>query len=157
MGAGKSTIGKAVASHLGWPYFDNDFEMAQMNRVTLEDLGRLPVDELHEMEENYLRNVIARPTPYIAGAAASVVDNPDVVDLLKGVYAIYLTVPLSGLLARAGAGGVGRQALAEHPEEIIKQRFERRDPLYREAASLVIDQSQSPEKSIKQVIEALSQ
>ncbi len=155
MGAGKSTIGTVLARRFGWNYFDNDLEMAQINGMTIEELSQLPVDELHELEENYLRDVISRPEPFIAGAAASVVDNPENVELLKSIYAIYLYVPLADLLARAGTSGVGRQALIEHPEEIIKQRFERRDPLYREAASLIMDQGLSAEDSIEEIAQAL--
>lgn len=156
MGAGKSTIGKSLAREFGWQYFDNDIEMAEINNTTIEALSNLPVDDLHELEEKYLREVIARPAPYIAGAAASVVDNPENVELLKSVYAIYLFVPLQHLLSRAGSSGVGRQALKDHPQEVIRQRFERRDPLYRQAASLILNQDQTPGQSIAQIISALS-
>lgn len=144
MGAGKSTLGKVVAANLGWPYFDNDFEMTARYGFSQEKLAALPVSELHQLESRYLADVLAEGAPLISGAAASVVDYPENRELLQAHTAIYLHIPLSAVIERAGTSGVGRQALLEAGESILTERFARRDPLYREVAKATIDLTNDP-------------
>jgi shikimate kinase len=148
MGAGKTTIGKILARELNWPYVDNDAEMARISGISEEELSKLPVPDLHQLEENYLLEILSRPAPYIAGAAASVIEKPQMVELLKSVTALYLYLPIDQLLTRAriGHSGVGRQALQdESAGKIITERFIRRDPLYREASQFVVELGDDPE------------
>ena len=66
-------------------------------------------------------------------------------------------MPLELQKQRAGSSGVGRQAFDDNPLEIIRERYERRDPRYREAASLIIDTSREPEKDAQLIIDFLNQ
>ena len=145
MGAGKSTLGKVVAANLGWPYFDNDFEMTARYGFSQEELAAMPVSELHQLESRYLADVLTEDAPLISGAAASVVDYPENRELLQTHTAIYLHIPLSAVIERAGTSGVGRQALLEAGESILAERFARRDPLYREVAKATIDLTNDPQ------------
>ncbi len=154
MGAGKSTIGNRLSELLGWPYIDNDYEMSKMAHMSMKELGALDVPTLHKLEHDYLADVLRRPAPLIAGAAASVGDDPPLLEALKDQFTIYLHVPLEKLKSRAGSSGVGRQAFSENPMEIIKERYERRDPRYREVARLIIDPS-DPQLDAEKIIAAL--
>ncbi len=158
MGAGKSTLGKLIADDFGWPYIDNDDELRTLNSLEFADIEQLPVAELHQLEQDYLRNVCQRPAPFIAGAAASVVDYPLGRELLKSVTTIYLRIPLAKVIERAGTTGVGRQALKENGESVLTERFNRRDPLYSEVATHVIELGDSAEvdaQTLKQYLMTL--
>jgi shikimate kinase len=155
MGAGKSTLGKILSQELGWPYFDNDGEITSNYGLSSAEVSALPVDQLHELESRYLRDVIARPAPFIAGAAASVIENEQNRQLLGEVFAIYLRLPMEKIIERAGTAGVGRQALAANAEEILIARFNRRDPLYRSTAKLTVELSNSPENDAEIIKKAL--
>ena len=144
MGAGKSTLGKVVAANLGWSYFDNDFEMTSRYGFSQEQLAGMPVVELHQLESRYLADVLIEKAPLISGAAASVVDYPENRELLRAHTAIYLHIPVTSVIARAGTSGVGRQALQESGDSILRERFARRDPLYREVAKVTIDLTDDP-------------
>ena len=144
MGAGKSTLGKVVASNLGWPYFDNDFEMTARFGFSQKELAAMPVSELHQLESRYLSDILTEDAPLISGAAASVVDYPENRELLQANAAIYLHIPLSAVIERAGTSGVGRQAILEGGESILAERYARRDPLYREVAKATIDLTNNP-------------
>lgn len=155
MGAGKTTLGTLISSELGWPYFDNDGELATLNNLTVEQLSALSVPELHALEGEYLRQVMQRPAPFIAGAAASVIDYPQSVALLREATAIYLRLPLEKLLERAGSTGIGRQALAQNAEAVITERFVRRDPRYREVAAYTCELGDDPHADAAKIIEWL--
>jgi shikimate kinase len=155
MGAGKSTIGRILAAQLGWPYIDNDEELRTLNSMTLADIEKLPVSDLHQLEQNYLVNIYSRPAPFIAGAAASVVDYPAGRKILENVTTIYLKIPLEKVIERAGTSGVGRQALKENGEAVLAERYNRRDPLYSQVAKYVVELGESAENDAKKVMELL--
>ncbi len=155
MGAGKTTLGTIMSNSLGWTYYDNDKDLETLNNMTLEELSALPVSELHKLEGEYLKDVMDRSAPFISGAAASVVDYPESMALLKSTTAVYLRIPLPKILERAGTSGIGRQALQQDAERVATERFTRRDPLYKEAAQLTIDLSDSPEDDAARIIREL--
>lgn len=155
MGAGKTTIGKIISEKLSWPYVDNDFEMAKITSLSLEELSALDVPTLHNYEAEYLKNVLTRPGPLVAGAAASVADNDELLEALRNECTIYLHTPLAIQQERAGGTGVGRQGLVENAEDVILQRYNRRDPRYRSIASFVIDTTGDPESDAARILDFL--
>ncbi len=155
MGVGKTTIGTIISEVLGWPYIDNDYEMSKMASLSMKELAKLDVPTLHGLEEKYLWDVLSRPAPLVAGAAASVADNEELVKALAKECTIYLHMPLELQKQRAGSSGVGRQAFSENPQDVIRERYERRDPRYRQAASLIVDTTREPEKDSQIILDFL--
>ncbi|CAB4733341.1 MAG: hypothetical protein F2690_04980 [Actinobacteria bacterium] len=155
MGAGKTTIGRLIAAELSWPYIDNDYEMSKMASLSIKELSSLDVPTLHLLEEKYLKDVLSRPGPLVAGAAASAADSQELIDALRGQCTIYLHMPLEVQKQRAGNSGVGRQGLVENAVDVIRERYERRDPRYREVSSLVIDTTRDPESDAARILDYL--
>jgi shikimate kinase len=155
MGVGKTTIGTIISDQLSWPYVDNDYEMSKMASLSMKELAKLDVPTLHALEEKYLWDVLSRPAPLVAGAAASAADNLDLVQALSKECTIYLHMPLELQKQRAGSSGVGRQAFAENAQDVIRERYERRDPRYRQAATLIIDTTREPEKDAQLILDFL--
>lgn len=151
MGVGKSTLGKRAANLLGWKYIDNDLDLSETSGNSLEYLSKISVEELHKLEAEFVLKIINSDAPYIAGAAASVIENTEVQEALLKVNAIYLSIPLKVIYLRASAGIVGRQAL-NSGNDIIKERFERRDPLYRKYASHILKLSESPNRDTERLL-----
>jgi shikimate kinase len=157
MGAGKSTIGKILAQELNWPYFDNDTELSQLSGLSAQALGEMPVPELHVLEASCFKEILSRPAPFISGVAGSVIDKEDHRELIKGEFAIYLRLPLSEIIERAGYAGIGRQFTRVADDAQIRERFTRRDPLYRACATLTVDLSSSAEEDAQAIINALEE
>lgn len=155
MGAGKTTLGKILASQFSCPYFDNDLEMTTRYGYSQVELSSMSVIELHALESRYLADVLLEEGPFITGAAASVVDYPANCDLLRSINSIYLRIPLEQVLARAGLSGVGRQALIDGGEQLLKERYLRRDPIYKEVASLTIDLTDQPQRDAEVIVNFL--
>jgi shikimate kinase len=157
MGAGKSTLGKILSSKLNWPYIDNDLDMAKQTGMSIAELSSLSVADLHKIEAEFINEVLKRQAPFISGAAASVIENLQIRNELKNVCAIYLSIPVETAIERASAGSVGRQALTEEGVKIMRERYKRRDPLYREVASHVINLSNSPAADAENILNFLNQ
>ena len=155
MGAGKSTLGKILSHDLQWPYFDNDVEITTTYGLSEKEVSQLPVEKLHALETQYLRDVLSRPESFISGAAASVIDNEENRLLLDSVFSVYLRLPIEMIIERAGNSGVGRQVLQDAGTDILIERFNRRDPLYRAASKLVVELSDSPMKDAEVIKRAV--
>ena len=153
MGAGKTTIGRLIAAELNWPYIDNDYEMSKMASLSMKQLSALDVPTLHNLEEKYLKDVLSRPGPLVAGAAASAADSAELIEALRNQCTIYLHTPLEIQKQRAGNSGVGRQGLIENAVDVIRERYERRDPRYRQVASLIVDTTRDPENDAARILE----
>ena len=151
MGAGKSTLGRIVAQEFSWPYFDNDHEMTVRYGFSQEELASMSVQDLHQLESRYLADILSEDAPFITGAAASVVDYAENRKLLESVSTIYLKIPLSEVIARAGKSGVGRQALFNGGDAVLSERYERRDPLYREVSKTTLELGIEPLHDAKQL------
>jgi shikimate kinase/3-dehydroquinate synthase len=168
MGAGKTTIGTELSQILGWPYIDNDDELSVITGFSREELSQLPIPQLHEYESQYLHRLAAKPGPFIAGAAGSVVDYEGNYADIESMFSVYLFIPLETIYQRVGDSGVGRQIYSpnstteNHDEiakgrEILRERFERRDPLYRKLSKLTVELSSDPHADTLQILEALKQ
>jgi shikimate kinase len=156
MGVGKSTLGKIVASRLNWTYFDNDIDMAKTANTSIEQLSKMSVEQLHELEADFILEIIASNGPFIAGAAASVIENENVQRALKEINTIYLSIPLSEIYKRTSAGTVGRQALNQQ-SDIVKERFLRRDPLYKKYARKTLNLSKNPNSDAELLLNLIKQ
>ena len=146
-----------MSKNLGWPYLDNDVDMAKQNGLSMEQLSQLSVPDLHKIEATFIEHILEKDAPFISGAAASVIENEKIREKLKGVCAIYLSIPVETAISRASAGTVGRQALTEEGEKILRDRYIRRDPLYKEVASFIIELSNSPEVDAEKILNFLDQ
>lgn len=155
MGAGKTTLGNILAAQFACKYFDNDYEMTTRYGYSQVELSSMPVTDLHALESRYLSDVLNEEAPFITGAAASVVDYPANIELLKANTSIYLRISLEQVLTRVGSAGVGRQALIDGAEKILTDRYIRRDPLYRAVAALTVDLTDQPQRDADYIAQFL--
>jgi shikimate kinase len=110
MGAGKSSVGRAIAARLGWPYLDNDDLVREIaGRAAPEIEASQGADELHRLEVAALEEALRRPGPLVAGVAAFAVDDPASRELLRERATVaWLRARPETLRARIG-GGKGRR------------------------------------------------
>ena len=138
MGAGKSTVGRALARRLGWAYRDNDMLLRAQTGLaapTLADQGR---EALHTQESRQLRALVEAPPPFVAGVAASVADYPDDLALVANAgHVVYLRTSPEKLAERVGAGA-GRPWLQDpDPLTVLRRQMAQRDGIYKSLGYVV--------------------
>jgi len=139
MGAGKTTVGRAIAARTGWRYLDNDeLVLAATGRPPEEIDASEGTEALHEAESAALRHALSLSPPLIAGAAAWVVEDEHSLELLRRTPAVvYLHARPETLHRRIGGGG-GRRADATDLAW-LRARYAERDAAYRRAATVTVD------------------
>lgn len=158
MGAGKTTVGRALSTLTGWPCLDND-ELVQRatGRATPDVLRAGGEVTLRRVELDALTEALETTPPVIAGIAAGVVTDADARRrLAAGGFVVYLRVPLAELVRRVAAGG-GRPWLAPDPPAALRRLSAGRDPLYREVADLVLEAGEaSPSQLARRILAAVA-
>lgn len=138
MGAGKSTVGGALAGLLGWPYLDNDLLLRRRTGIDTVGLAALGRGALHLQESRQLHALLDVAPPYVAGIAASVAERPDDLAVLRAAgLAVYLRARPATLAGRIGPGE-GRPWLDAEPRVVLGRMFRTRDATLR-LADLVVD------------------
>ena len=158
MGAGKTTVGRALSRRTGWSYRDNDEILAEVEGIATDELleqrGR---DALRAAESHALDRVLSSEPPLIAGIAGGVIESAQDRDRMAGseAFVVYLHAPIEVLVDRVGTGA-GRPWLQPDPESALRGLFDGRDDLYRDVADLVIDtQLGDAEQHADQIVAAL--
>ncbi|MDP9176565.1 MAG: shikimate kinase [Gemmatimonadota bacterium] len=139
-GVGKTTVGRAVARLLHYPFVDFDTEIEHREHATVAQI-------FERKGEAYFRTLESALTRELAGSKGTVmatgggwVTNSDSMALLRSTgRMIYLRATPETVLARMAAGRARRPLLdGSDPVGAIKRLYQARRALY-ETADLVLD------------------
>lgn len=152
MGAGKSSVGRALAARLGRPFRDNDDElMRRTGRDAAALAAGLGLDALHACEADALVALMQEPVPLVLSAAASVVDTLRRGDLPDDAFVVWLRASPAVLAERAsGAGHRPRGLETEHWFTQTRQRDRHGAAL----ADLVVD---TDGRAVSEVVDSIAQ
>jgi shikimate kinase len=139
-GSGKTTIGRAAARALHWPFIDLDTEIEHRAHASVQQIfERHGEAHFRQLEQDVTRE-IAGCSKTIISAGGGWVTNRDSVALLRRTgRIIYLRASPELLVGRLATARVRRPLLdVEDPLDTLRRLYEARRPLYEEA-DLVID------------------
>jgi shikimate kinase len=156
VGAGKTTVGRALSELTGWRYVDNDDLVRQVTgREPAEIDATDGEDVLHLAEVQALDLALGMDLPVVVGVAGAVVTDPAAREALRdGGYVVWLRARPETLLARVGSGA-GRRDEATDPAW-IRARVREREPLYAAVAAQIVDvDDRSPAATAAAILDAL--
>lgn len=140
MGAGKSTVGSALAGALSLPYHDNDELLVAQTGDSAAEQARAAPSTLHDNESRQLRSLIATKGAFVASAAASVADRADDLALMRRSGLVgYLRAQPDVLARRVNLAESTRPWLGETPLEVLSKMFDLRDGILQSVADIVVD------------------
>ena len=158
MGSGKSSVGRELASLLGWELVDLDAVIEEREQRTVREIFRQAGETaFREMEHAALKAYLEqcnRPTVVALGGGAFV--QPRNAELLRtpGTRTVFLEVPVEELLRRCAVEdaerGEGSRPLASEAAS-FRELYERRLPAYRRA-DIVVDATAKDAREVAHMI-----
>jgi shikimate kinase len=140
MGAGKTTVGRKLARSIGWQFVDLDRAIEQANGVSVTTIFEIEGEVGFRQREMLSLAEIARGKQQVVATGGGVVLDPlNRSCLVASGLVVYLRAAPELLYERT-RHDKGRPLLqVNDPLARIRTLVERRDPLYREVADLVIE------------------
>jgi len=140
MGAGKSSVGRALARRLDRELLDSDEMIEKREGRTVREIWSDDGEPaFRELEAEVLADVIAASTPSIVAAAGGVVLSEANRAVLKsdGAHVVWLLADVELLLDRV-RNGMHRPLLDEDPEGTLRAMYEERADLYQDVADAIV-------------------
>jgi shikimate kinase len=153
MGAGKTTVGEALASKLGWRYLDSDEQVQQHTGKTVPEIFAEQGEDAFRAEERRALEEAAHSDDHlvISVAGGAVLDPHNRAVIKDAGFVVWLRATIETLTRRVG-DGAGRPLLGDDPEEALRRLYPQRRPLYEELADLVVDVDDQPSGAIVECI-----
>lgn len=151
-GAGKSTLGQALAARLGWGQLDTDRHLEAYYGLPLQKImDHFGLEEFLRIE-GYLVSQLSL-TRTIISTGGSVIYSAPAMERLKSLGPVaLLDIDEQTFLDRVGDGG--NRGLAIAPGESLRDLYARRQPLYRAVADIMVRTDRdTPEACVDSILQ----
>jgi shikimate kinase len=140
MGAGKTTVGRALASALRMPFRDADHEIERAARRTVAEIfADRGEAEFRDGERRVIARLLTREPPHVLASGGGAFVQPDTRAVILGnALSVWLKVDLDVLVRRVSRKNTRPLLHNRDPHEVLKSLAEQRYPAY-EQAELTVD------------------
>ena len=149
MGAGKTTIGRHLATLLHKRFVDVDHEIEKRTGVTIPVIFEIEGEAGFRQRESTLVNELSRNQDIVLATGGGAVLLEENRKMLKehGVV-VYLQADIETLVERTRRDRNRPLLQTEDPRGKIEELLRQREPIYREVADVVVDTGQRAPSSV---------
>jgi shikimate kinase len=156
MGAGKTTVGKLLASRLGRAYLDSDEQVVANTGRTVPEIFEADGEAAFRAEEKRALTQAAAGEPAVVSVAGGAVLDPENRKLLRDRGTVVWLRAAPATLAERVGDGAGRPLLGDDPGAALARLYPQREPVYAELADVVVDVDDlAPEQVVERIVDAL--
>ena len=162
MGAGKTTVGRALANLLHWPFFDLDYEIELRHQLLVHEIFQQRGESgFRAIETDCLRLVLQQPPgPLVIALGGGTFAQPANAELLRSRRArvVFLETEVEELLRRCEAAD---HHLPPHPRPLVttpeafRLLYAQRLPFYRTADLTVNANGKAVEELAQEIVREL--
>lgn len=148
MGAGKTTVGKLFAKHIGWRFVDSDEEIEKAAGCNISDIFSLYGEDIfRDLEKRVLERLLSEePTVIATGGGAWM--QPAIRDMIKqGATSVWLKAELDVLVSRVSRRNT-RPLLEKGDKRAIMEKLMAERYPYYEQADITIDSGEGPHERV---------
>lgn len=153
MGAGKTTIGKLLASSMGKIFVDSDHEIQRRTGVDIPLIFEFEGEAGFRKREVEVLQDVARLSNIVLATGGGAILREENRELLrKSGTVIYLRVPVNELKRRTRFDKNRPLLQTANPQARLVELFNQRDPLYQQTAHIILD---SGRQSVRVLVQTL--
>ncbi len=155
MGSGKTTVGPLLAARLGWHFVDaDDVIVADTGKPITEFFAQHGEQAFRDLERSTIARVAAEESLVLAlgGGAIETAATRELLFTLPDTLLVHLDVTLETTLSRCGGTEHTRPVLADQAN--LRDRYERRLPLYRMAHLSITADNLDPEGVVDAILQS---
>ena len=158
MGAGKSSVGRRLATRLNVAFRDADTEIESAAGCTISEIfERYGEPAFRDGERKVIARLLAEPPHVMATGGGAFVDQTTREKLKQHAVTVWLKAPLELLLARTRRRDTRPLLRTGDPREILERLLVERAPIYAEA-DFTIDSEDGPHTaSVERIVAMLSE
>lgn len=139
MGSGKTTMGKALARHLGKVFVDSDEEITRRTGVTVPHIFDIEGEAGFRLRETAaIRELAGRNNMVLATGGGSVLAEENRALLEQNGIVIYLKASVHDLWQRTRHDRNRPLLQTSDPHAKLTELFQQRDPLYQQISDIVV-------------------
>jgi len=158
MGAGKSSVGRRLASRLGVAFKDADAEIEAAAGCTISEIfERFGEPEFRKGERKVIARLLAEAPHVMATGGGAFVDETTRATLKQDAVTIWLRAPVEVLLARTQRRDTRPLLRNGNPRETLERLLAERTPIYSQA-DYTLDSEDGPHAaSVDRIVALLSE
>lgn len=160
MGAGKTSVGRALARRLGIPFVDSDKEIEAAAGCSVVDIFAMYGErEFRRVESRVIARLLdTPPVAKVISTGEGAFITPDVREMVKRrALTIWLKADLELLVKRTESRDTRPQLLNADSKKILAQLIDERYKIYAEADITVETHDESLRKTLGKVVNAIQE
>jgi shikimate kinase len=153
MGVGKTTIGKVLSEELGMDFFDSDREIEASTGADIPWIFDVEGEVGFRIRESKMIEILTQRKKIVLATGGGAILAPENRRWLssRGTV-VYLRASIKQQFERTSRDKNRPLLQTPDPEKRIKELMQVRDPLYREAADLIVDTNRRNPKAVSNEI-----
>ncbi|MGK6321481.1 shikimate kinase [Sphingomonas sp. DT-51] len=156
MGAGKSTVGRRLATRLGLPFVDADSEIEAAAGMSISDIfAQFGEDYFRDGERRVIQRLVDGRPKVIATGGGAFVNEETRALILAEALAIWLDAPVEVLAERVRRRDTRPLLRGRDPAAVLRDLAAVRNPLYALAHLRVVSANAPHEQTVRAILEAL--
>ncbi|RUM24988.1 shikimate kinase [Rhizobium vallis] len=156
MGAGKSAVGRIVASQLGIPFIDSDHEIERVSRMTITELfAAYGEEEFRALEARVVKRLLKSGPRVVSTGGGAFVNERTRRHIRKGGLSVWLKADLDVLWERVNKRDTRPLLKTENPKQTLENLMNARYPIYAQADLTVLSRDVRKEIMADEVLKAV--
>lgn len=156
MGCGKTTVGRLLAKRLGREFIDMDKYIEEKENMTVsqifEENGE---DYFRDIEHQVCIELSEKENLIVATGGGALTYKRNVEKVQKNASVLFLSVPVKVISKRLKNDTIRPLLQREDKEQAIIELYNKRLPLYTDAATIIVDGSQNPNSVVNLIVSSM--